>query len=131
MKLKPYTKSLHLASVACVIHCIVTPFLIVVTPFLSRVFQNMLVELSLLIVSILCGTLIIYSGYCKHKKVHSCLLFSMGAILWMIHSYTSCRSCLHQISDSLYFLLGTGLVLISYYTNHHFLKCCPSECCNH
>ena len=80
-------KAAHFGSLACVIHCVLTPIIIITSPFIGHFFENIIVEISLLILSILCGVFIIYSGYCTHKKKHCILLFSMGAFLWAIHSF--------------------------------------------
>tara|TARA_B100000678_G_C17806708_1_gene341196 strand:- start:131 stop:517 length:387 start_codon:yes stop_codon:yes gene_type:complete len=121
------SKSVYIASIACVIHCLVTPFLVVIAPFIGSFFQNPIIELTLLLASIVCGSLIIYQGYCTHKKTHSFLLYLMGAILWVVHT-------LFEYNDiagaKIYFTIGTLLVLGSYYISHRMLKCCPSKCCN-
>jgi len=121
-------KAAHFGSLACVIHCVLTPFIIIISPFIGHYFENILVEISLLIVSILCGVFVIYSGYCTHKKKHCILLFSMGAFLWAIHSLFEFKEI---FGAKLYFTLGTILVLISYYINHRLIKCCPTDSCEH
>ena len=77
--------TLHTASLACVVHCIRTPLLIGFSPAFSQYIDTPL-ELSLLFISVCCGTRIVYKGYCTHQKQHSIILFAMGSILWMVHT---------------------------------------------
>ena len=121
-------KAAYFGSLACVIHCILTPLLILIAPFIGHLFENIIIEISLLILSIVCGVLIVYSGYCTHKKKHCILLFSMGAFFWIIHSLFEFKGI---FGAKLYFTLGTILVLVSYYINHRLIKCCPTNSCEH
>ncbi|MEK9657265.1 MAG: MerC domain-containing protein [bacterium] len=127
---KPQINAMHIASMACAIHCIATPFLIVLAPLLGAIMHNIWMEVSLLLGSIFCGISIIYNGYCKHKKAHAGLLFLMGSILWGLHSVLNCQACQQGCGSFLYLGIGTICVLSSYYMNHYYLKCCPSEGCH-
>ena len=118
--------TLHTASLACVVHCIVTPLLIGFSPAFSQYIHTPWIELSLLFTSVCCGTWIVYQGYCTHKKQHSIILFAMGSILWIVHTLLEHA----DIANAEYSLtLGSIFVLVSYYINHRYLKCCPSDCC--
>jgi hypothetical protein len=115
-----------IASFACVIHCIITPLVILITPILGNVFTNSIVEISLLIISIGLGIYTIYFGYCRHRKKHTFTLFLMGTLFWICHYVFEH----YDISGELAMLgLGTCFVLISYRINHHYLKCCST--CSH
>jgi hypothetical protein len=119
------SKFIHVASLACVIHCFLTPILIIFLPFLAHYSENHLIEFGLLGLSIVCGLFIIYKGYCTHKKGHGAILFVFGACLWITHSFFE----LHNIVGAkIYFLVGTLLVIASYLINHRLIKCCPKEC---
>jgi hypothetical protein len=112
----------YTASLACAIHCIITPFLVLCAPFLGHVFHSPMIELGLLLFSMTCGLVIIYLGYCSHKKGHSIILFSMGATLWSAHAIAD-----HYYdigSGSSYLVIGTSFVIVSYILNHRHLKCC-------
>ena len=121
---KKTTNYMHIASMACVVHCILTPLLIVFAPFIGRYFENLFLEISLLIISILCGIFIVYKGYCNHKKQHYMILFSLGAALWIVHTAFELKDI---FGAKLYFLLGTFLVIMSYYLNHQLIKCLPNK----
>jgi hypothetical protein len=119
-------KVTHFGSIACLLHCILTPLVIIVSPFIGHFLENLIVEISLLILSILCGIFIVYNGYCIHKKKHCILLFSTGAFLWIIHSLFEFKEI---FGAKIYFTIGTIFVLASYYINHRLIKCCPTDCC--
>ena len=107
--------TLHTASLACVVHCIVTPLLIGFSPAFSQYIDKPWIELSLLFISVCCVTWIVYQGYCTHKKQHSIILFAMGSILWIVHSLLEHA----DIANAKYSLtLGSIFVLVSYYINH-------------
>ena len=125
------TKSLsHMSSLACVAHCLLAPLVIVVFPLLGAAFDNMAIEYSILGVSVLCGIGIIYSGFCKHKKTHSLLLFGLGAALWILNAIINHAAHSHEAIPVM-LLIGTTFVLAAYYMNHRDLSCCPSACCDH
>ena len=121
------TKFAHFASITCVLHCFLTPLIVIMAPFLGHYFENLWVEIGLLIISILCGLYVVYSGYCRHKKKHGVFLFAIGATLWALHSLFELNEI---VGAKIYFLIGTILVLIAYYINHRLLSCCPSDCCS-
>ena len=121
---KKTTNYMHIASMACVVHCILTPFLIVFAPFIGHYFENLFLEISLLTFSILCGVFIVYKGYRNHKKQHCMILFSLGAALWIVHTVFELKDI---FGAKLYFLLGTILVIMSYFLNHQLIKCLPNK----
>ena len=110
-----------IASFSCLIHCIVTPIIILIAPFLGHVVENPMIELSLLAVSILCGVFIVHSGYCQHKKSHSLYLFGAGVCLWLLHTATE---HLGIEGGKLFLVAGSLFVVGSYIINHKYLKCC-------
>ena len=118
------------ASLTCLIHCILTPLIIVLSPVIGQFFNNPIIEFSLLSISIICGLTIVYQGYCKHKKKHALYLFSLGIGLWATHLIS------HQLKiiyiESLLLAIGTICVIASYYINHKLIICCPKQtsCCN-
>ena len=115
----------QIASFACVVHCIVTPLIIVVAPFMGSILHNVYLEVGILLLSIICGVIVIHNGYCSHKRRHTILLFGVGASLWALHSLVE-HLGIHGFEVAL-LLLGTIFVLGSYYFNHRLLKCCPEH----
>ena len=114
-------------SFSCVIHCIVAPFIVIISPLLGSFFENHLVEWVFLVLSIGVGMGIVIRGFCIHKRSNALWLYLSGAILWLLHSLFEHMT----VIDPHYFLLiGTGCVLVSYYLNHISLKGCPADCCN-
>lgn len=116
------------ASFTCIIHCIITPLLMVLFPFLGKQSHNHELEILLLLASIGCGTYIVSNGYCKHKKAHSLFLFSLGSFLWISHLFID--SIFAFNAEFILLSLGSTCVIISYIINHKFLKCCPHDCCS-
>ena len=109
---------IQLVSFSCVIHCIITPFIIILVPSFGSYLKHMAIEFGLLLFSILCGALITFKDFCHHKKTHSISLFLLASIFWAAHYW------LEPIKESLALLsliFGSLLALVSY-----FLKCCPS-----
>ena len=126
MKLISKQYLLSIASLSCCIHCILTPVLITLFPFLSKAFHFERLELGLLGISIICGIYIIYSGYCKHKKKQSIAVYALGALLWISHLFIESIFTFH--TEILLISLGSIFVIMSYIINHNFLKCCPTCC---
>lgn len=119
-------KLMTFASFTCIIHCILAPFIVMAAPMIGHMFKNILIEVSLLIISIACGIAIIYNGYCNHKKKHSLILFIIGAAFWGLNSLLEHLTNTHLHSELL--MIGTILVLIAYRINHkHKKKCCSSN----
>ena len=127
MKQKITTFSRY-ASMACIIHCLLTPILVIGTPFIGHMLENIWVELGLLGVSILCGAIIIYNGYCTHKKTHTIILFILGFILWSTHLIS--EHTMNLSADFILLILGASFIVVSYYINHRMLKCCNNNSCN-
>ena len=79
-----------------------------------------------IIASILFGIIIIYKGYCRHKRLQSSILFGIGALFWVMHTVFEDHRFILSIS---YLLIGTACVCGSYYLNHRHIKCCqPASC---
>ena len=115
-----------IASFACVLHCIIAPFLVISAPMIGHLFDNMLVEIFVLIFSISCGIAIVYNGYCNHKKKHSMILFFIGALFWGINSLI--EEIAHTEVHAPLLIIGTILVLLAYRINHNHKKnCCSLE----
>ena len=124
MSPKLKSRLFHIASISCVVHCIVTPIILIFAPFVGHIMESLYIEIGILSASILFGVLIVYNGYCAHKRWHSIILFSIGITLWGIHSVFEHYEI---FGAKLYFAIGTCLVIGSYYVNHRFLKCCHSD----
>ena len=61
------------------------------------------------------------------------IVFSIGVIFWGLHFYLGHQHnhSHHTVDETIYFLIiGTILVLGTYYLNHRYLKCCPSHGCS-
>ena len=111
------SKLITFASFTCVIHCIIAPFLVMAAPMLGHIFENIFIEIAVLVVSIACGIAIIYNGYCTHKKKHSIILFLIGASFWGLNTLLEAVTNMHLHSELL--IIGTILVLIAYRINHN------------
>lgn len=115
----------HIASLTCFVHCIIAPFLIVLSPVVGHAFHNHVVELSILLFSLICGIFVISQGYCQHKRKHIVFLYSLGAFFWILHSAFDYFHIHH--GEQLLLLIGSLFVIGSYYFNHKLLKCCPKK----
>ena len=83
------SKLITFASFTCVIHCIIAPFLVMAAPMLGHIFENIFIEIAVLVVSIACGIAIIYNGYCTQKKALHYIIFNWGIILGTEHTSRS------------------------------------------
>lgn len=119
---------IHLGTTICLIHCIITPLLIIYAPFFGHFFHNIWVEIGLLSLSLLFGMFIIYNGYCQHKQIHSSLLFVIGVLFWGLHTLSEHYAILN-ISPLILLIIGSGLLFGSYYINHRTLNCCDNYSC--
>ncbi len=111
----------------CVIHCFLSPIIIIAAPMFGGFLGNHYLELVTLGLSILFGVIIIYSGYCRHKKLHSLILFIIGGSIWTTHTLLE---FFEFHSTETYLLIGALFVIVSYILNHRFLKYCPADSCN-
>ena len=69
-------------SVLCVLHCIVTPVLVVVLPLLATTEEVMHSALALLIVGV--ALLAFLPGYSRHRRFHVLLLAILGSgLVWV------------------------------------------------
>ena len=121
---KPLLKAL---SLACIIHCIITPFMVLWLPFVGHYFESVWIEVILLALSISCGVGIIYQGFCQHKKSHAVGLFIIGVGFWSVHVLL--EHIYHIHAEPMLLGVGTVCVLLSYYLNHHQLRSCSRPCC--
>ena len=116
---------LQFLSLACAIHCILTPLFICCVPYFGHIIHNPILEVCIMTASVFCGILVIHNGYCTHRKSKTIFLFTIGVILWFVHLGLE---LLHIHGLELYILiLGSCFVVGSYYSNHKLLKCC-SDC---
>ncbi len=122
-------KVAYAASFTCMVHCILTPFIVLLAPFFGHSSSHIWIEFLLLIGSILAGTYIIYSGYCTHKKEHTLYLFAFGVLFWILNLVAEAFH-IHNAEYVLLFI-GSIFVLLSYRINHKYLKCCTSEDTSH
>ena len=114
-----------IASLACVVHCILAPFLVMAAPLFGHVFHNPFMEFGIVIFSILSGIAIIYSGYCNHKKKHAAIVFFVGVSFWIANAILE---TIYQTHFHLELLsLGTLFVLIAYKINHDQAKPCCTD----
>ena len=109
-----------IGSFTCFIHCLITPILISIAPSIGNLFNNHVIEILLLIISLICGIFIIYTGYNQHKKLHSIYLFSIGGVMWVSHY--SLELLFHRHSEITLLILGSIFICISYIVNHQFKK---------
>lgn len=125
---------LHFGSIACVVHCIITPLFVHYVPFIAGYVENQWIEILFFVFSMLCGLGIVISGFCRHKKANVLLLFAIGIMFWvshLIHEFFIHDHGNHEGYGNEYLILifGTVFIFISYYVNHRYIKCCSKSCC--
>lgn len=116
---------LVILSLSCSIHCILTPILIGLSPFLGKFLQIHELEIALIALSILCGIYIMYSGYYKHRKNKGICLFCLGALIWISSFFID--SIFSLDAELILIILGSCFVITSYILNHNFLKVLKSN----
>jgi TRAP-type uncharacterized transport system fused permease subunit len=120
------SRFLTVTSFACALHCLIAPFLIIVAPSIGSFFHNTFIEFAILGLSILTGTIIIYKGYCTHKKKHAASLFIIGIGVWLLHALWEYLFDYH--GHAIFLIIGTIFILISYQINHRHMA---PPCCTH
>ena len=119
-------KITKIASLACVLHCLIAPIIIISAPTLGHAFHNPAIEIGIFVTSIIFGISVIYNGYCNHKKKHAGILFFFGACFWVANAAAELIFHTHFHFELL--IIGTILVLISYKINHdHSKPCCTKH----
>lgn len=113
---------LEMLSLACAVHCLLAPAIVIFVPFMGSFFENVWIELLILFSSIIIGSIIIYKGFCQHKRRHVCILFIIGIMFWISHLGLDFFD-MHEFEWILFFI-GSFFVVGSYYFNHRNLKCC-------
>lgn len=113
-------KASLLLSLLCAIHCSATALLILLLPFLSvSLFQNELLEIALLAISVPVGLFSVLQGYKNHKKVLIPFLFLAGCT-----SFVS--EFIIPMAGNTTHLAGSALISISIIWNFY-----SSKTCNH
>ncbi|MAH80948.1 MAG: hypothetical protein CMP39_04650 [Rickettsiales bacterium] len=110
---------LQLSSFACVIHCIVSPLLVMFLPLLGSFFHNIWLEILILSSSIGCGLYIIHNGYLKYKKKIPYIVFFIGLLFWISHILLEVFH-IHGVELAL-MIIGSVFVITSFYFNHKYL----------
>ena len=125
MSERTLAKLRYITSFSCAVHCMVTPFLILVLPAFGRFISNIWMELFILSISILTGAWIIYKGYCTHKKKHAMAIFMLGTISWIIHMI--CETFGWELLETSLLIIGSICIVGAYLMNHRFSKCCSTH----
>tara|TARA_B100001113_G_scaffold347383_1_gene339714 strand:+ start:280 stop:678 length:399 start_codon:yes stop_codon:yes gene_type:complete len=106
-------------SFACVIHCLLMPLVWSVFPLLGPFLGNLYIEVGLFFLSVVSGTYIIRMGYCRHQKGITIVLYGLGVMCWGVNLL--CELLKVEFLGLEYALLmGSLLVLLSYYFNYRF-----------
>jgi len=113
---------LQFISFSCVIHCVLTPFIVAFLPFIGSFFHSFLFEMFIFTTSIISGSYIIYKGYCRHKRKRVTILFIIGVVFWLFHFILD----LFHLHDFELFTLFVGSLFVvgSYYLNHKNIFSC-------
>ena len=113
--------TLQVLSFSCVIHCLSLPYLLLVLPFIGHI----LIEITLIVVSVVTGVYIIYRGYSRHQNIRSVFTYAFGVIVLSFHYIFEYL----KLSNSEVFLyVGPIIIAISYYINHFYLKKFSIDC---
>jgi hypothetical protein len=70
------------ASFACMLHCLLFPFILLALPYTISYFINSLyMEISLVLLSSIAATSVFYTGYQKHRRVPVLIIMILGLVL--------------------------------------------------
>ena len=107
-------------SLACAIHCIATPLIMTLLPFIGgHLFANHQWEIGFIAVSVVLAGNILYSDFQKHQNILPLLLLlgsvfvKVAEILWLGEKY-------EFVTGS----LGAMLIAVAYYTNWKYKATC-------
>ena len=107
---------LYFASILCVLHCLITPVLVILLPYFGNILHNIYLELSLFVLGVFSGSLIIYKNYIIHQKKYIVLLYIFGSFFWLL------KMVFHILSieglDLICLMLSSFLILNSYFFSY-------------
>lgn len=116
-------------SIACAVHCILTPLLLSLSPVLVHFLPGEeAVHRKLAIVVAGSAGAAVFYGFRRHRRRRVLLLMSAGVLLiigtaWFGHSMEN------HVWEVLLTLLGSGLLITAHRLNHTFCRSC--ECVTH
>ena len=105
---------------ACLVHCLLLPFLISVIPLLSIASHNPVIHWVLAALITPVGLFAFWRGYVKHR---SKLVFTsglLGLLLVVLSSFS--HSSVHSTPVT-YTIMGSGILLLSHLRNWWLLRC--------
>lgn len=133
-------------STICVIHCIATPFLIFISPWLAGLFDSKWSHLGIFLTIIPIAYFTFYRFYKYHRNKKPIILGSIGLLLlmssllspghdWELTSHIHQKHAnnhFHYI-DTIINILGSVLLIIGHWLNIKIHKSAKSaqECCAH
>jgi hypothetical protein len=119
------------ASLACAIHCAITPLLLSSLPLFGvNIVHNIWVEVGLLSIAFGIGISTLWHGYKKHHHhIITIGIFSIGILLFVLHQFIQ-----FPYSTLIFVLPGVIAIIAAHLLNHRYCrmaKHCHTDDCNH
>jgi hypothetical protein len=112
----------------CLIHCLITPFLIILLPSVSGFFSGW-VEATLIFAIIPISSIAFFPIWIKHKNKTRLVEFLSGLALILLvqiafHDFDHTGFHFNQILETILMISGTGLIAYSTYKNRRHTHSC-------
>ena len=119
------------ASVACAIHCAITPLLISSLPLFGvNIVHNPVIEILLLGAAFVFGVYTLWHGFKKHHHNFITIgIFTFGMLLFVMHQFIK-----FPYSTLIFVLPGVVAIVSAHLLNHRYCRLanhCHTEDCNH
>lgn len=108
-------------SLFCAIHCLITPFILILLPFAGLAFlENKSFEIGLLLVSLFIGSISFISSYIqKHKKLLPIILGTIGFSLFILGKNLPLE---RESIEIIFSIAGGFFVVTAHYFNIIFIN---------
>ena len=122
------------ASTLCVVHCALTPVLLVALPLAGLAFlENELVDRSLAVLAILFGIMALNPGYRLHGDIRLLAMAAIGMTCLLIAAFVA-EHFWGETGDTVFTAIGGTTLVVSHWLNRSFCKSClrcqdQQECC--
>lgn len=114
-------------SAACVVHCVLTPFLLLLLPSLQAFSDSELTHQILAVVLPLVALFAFVPGYKQHRNP---LIFGLGflGLGFIVFAAIDPYGNLHGFREAIVTTLGSACLITAHLKNRKLLHCCGDHC---
>ena len=125
----------------CLIHCLAFPFLIAAIPALHAFFDNSYLEITILTLGIVVGSISFFTSYRRHRKIYPMLIGALGVAFLLTNLFVipMTEGVAHSLSEHSHsalnihplMILGGLFLIAGHIWNIHACHCFCDKSCHH